>query len=392
MMIRVQLLLCSLLFFSPNTSAQWITQTSGTKVRLRGVSAVNDKVAWVSGAQGTYARTIDGGQIWQAAVVPGAEALDFRDVEAFDADTAYLLSIGPGESSRIYKTTDGGKHWTLQFRNENSKAFFDALAFWDRNNGLAVSDPVDGRFVIIRTTDGGRTWRQINPVGMPPALEGEGAFAASGTCLIVQGKNNAWFVTGGAGRARVFRSTDGGQTWQVAETPIRTGNASSGIFSVAFRDAHNGIAVGGDYRQETEAVDNLAVTNDGGRRWSLVRDSGLAGFRSAITWLTASTLLAVGPSGADYSANGGNNWRSSGTVGYHAFSLARNGKTGWAAGEDGRVAKFTSGTTGKVPGVVIDYSPAETKQYLGSPSIARLLNGEYVVSPDLCGPGLKRPQ
>lgn len=329
---------------------QWMTQSSGTTARFRGVSAVSDKVAWASGAKGTYARTTDGGKTWQAATVPGAEMLDFRDVEAFDADTAYLLSIGEGENSRIYKTTDGGKNWTLQFINKNPKAFFDAMAFRDRRNGIAVSDQVEGRFVIIRTTDGGATWQQIPPENLPPALPGEGAFAASGTCLVVQGRNNVWFGTGGAAKARVFRSSDGGMTWQVAETPILSRNASSGIFSLAFRDARHGIAIGGDYRQEKEAVDNLAVTSDGGRTWTLVKNSGLSGFRSAVAWVPgkSSTLVAVGPAGTDYSINDGASWVNMGTTGFHAFSLARSG-AGWAVGEAGRIARFTGLTKSASP-------------------------------------------
>ncbi|MFN0111684.1 MAG: WD40/YVTN/BNR-like repeat-containing protein [Blastocatellia bacterium] len=334
-------LLIGFLVFNVTANAQWQAQSSGTTVRFRGVSAVSDQVAWASGANGTYARTIDGGNTWQAAVVPGAEKLDFRDVEAFSANTAYLLSIGPGEASRIYKTTDGGKNWTLQFTNSNPKAFFDAIAFWDANNGLAVSDPVDGRFVIIRTSDGGKTWNQIAPEGMPTALEGEGAFAASGTCLIALGKNNAWFATGGAKTARVFRSSDNGKTWFVVSTPIKTGNAASGIFSIAFKNARHGIVVGGDYQKEKEAVDHIAVSRDGGRNWVLVKNSGLMAFRSAVIWIGASKLIAVGPSGTDSSLDDGASWKSNSSAGFHTFSFARNGRAGWAVGERGGIAKFS---------------------------------------------------
>lgn len=330
------------LLLSAAANAQWVTQSSGTTVRFRGVSAVSDQIAWASGANGTFARTIDGGKTWQAAIVPGAEKLDFRDIEAFDANTAYLLSIGPGEASRIYKTADGGKNWSLQFTNKNPKAFFDAIAFWDANNGLAVSDPVDGRFVVIRTSDGGKSWNPISPENMPSALEGEGAFAASGTCLIVQGKANVWFATGGAKSARVFRSSDNGKTWLVADTPIKTGNAASGIFSVAFKDSKLGIAVGGDYQKEKEASDHIAVTRDGGRNWMLLKNSGLTAFRSAITWIGGANLIAVGPSGTDSSINDGANWTNLGSTGFHAFSFARKGRSGWAVGEKGSIARFTA--------------------------------------------------
>src|SRR5262245_10983267 len=193
-------LFLSLCFLSCIGAAQtiapkWLTQSSGTTARLRGVSAVSSTVEWASGSDGVYLKTIDGVATWKAATVPGAETFDFRDVEAFDAETAYLLSIGEGERSRIYKTTDGGEHWRLQFTNRNPKAFFDALAFWDADRGVAVSDSVDGRFVIIKTTDGGTNWKEIPPEKLPPALAGEGAFAASGTCVITQGRNNVWIVT-----------------------------------------------------------------------------------------------------------------------------------------------------------------------------------------------------
>lgn len=339
-MTKPFLLLLGLIFFSGTAAAQWQAQSSGTTVRFRGVSAVSDQIAWASGANGTYARTVDGGKTWQASVVPGAEKLDFRDVEAFDANTAYLLSIGPSEASRIYKTTDGGKTWSLQFTNANPKAFFDAIAFWDVNNGLAVSDPVDGRFVIIRTSDGGKTWKQIAPENMPAALEGEGAFAASGTCLIVQGKTNTWFATGGAKTARVFRSSDNGQTWFVASTPIKTGNAASGIFSIAFKNAQFGIIVGGDYQKEKEASDHIAISQDGGRHWTLLKKSGLTAFRSAVTWIGSSELLTVGPAGSDVSTDDGASWKTSGDVGFHAFSFARRGSTGWAVGEKGSIGRF----------------------------------------------------
>src|SRR5262247_4569685 len=148
----------------------WLAHSSGTTARLRGVSAVSATVAWASGSDGVYLKTTDGGGTWRAATVPGAESLDFRDVEAFDADTAYLLSIGEGDRSRIYKTTDGGRNWRLQFTNRNPKAFFDELAFWDADRGVAVSDSVDGRFVIIKTTDGGTSWKEIPPEKLPPAL------------------------------------------------------------------------------------------------------------------------------------------------------------------------------------------------------------------------------
>jgi len=204
MKTTTSLFLCVILLCTAGL-AQWTPQQSGTTARFRGVSAVSRTIAWASGSIGTYARTTDGGATWQPAVVPGASQLDFRDVQAVDANTAYLLSIGPGEASRIFKTTDGGLGWTLQFTNQNPKAFFDAFAFWDARTGIAMSDPVDGRFILIKTTDGGATWKELPRENLPPALEGDGGFAASGTCIAVQGKKNVWFGSGGAATARGLR-------------------------------------------------------------------------------------------------------------------------------------------------------------------------------------------
>ena len=198
----------------------WKQQKSGTEVQLRGISAVSDKVAWASGAKGTVLRTIDGGETWQRMDIVGAENLDFRDIQAFDQNTAYVLSIGEGDKSRIYKTTDGGRVWQRQFTNYNPNAFYDCFAFWDRNHGIALSDSVDGKFPLITTTDG-MSWDPVVVKKMPDALPKEGAFAASGTCVAVFGKNDVWFATGGPA-ARVFHSSDRGVNWIVAGTNTTT--------------------------------------------------------------------------------------------------------------------------------------------------------------------------
>lgn len=322
----------------------WAPQPSPAAARLRGVSAVSAAVAWASGHRGTVLRTVDGGVTWTRVSPPGADALDFRDIEALDAETAYVLAIGAGDDSRILKTTDGGRRWTTQFVNDDPRKFFDAIAFWDAQRGLAVGDPVDGRFTVIRTTDGGATWVPVPAAGMPPALEGDGAFAASGTCLVTHGAAHAWFASGGGARARVYRSTDLGFTWRVSETPVAAGLPSAGIFSLAFADVHTGLAVGGDYRKERETSDNIARTTDGGVTWSSAGMARLRGFRSAVLSVPGSggrTVLAVGPAGTDRSDDGGATWRATGDVGFHAASVARDGAV-WAVGEDGRIAVWRS--------------------------------------------------
>jgi photosystem II stability/assembly factor-like uncharacterized protein len=314
----------------------WTNQPSGVTARLRGVSAVTERVAWASGSGGTVLRTSDGGATWSRLTIPGAEKLDFRDIDAVSEDVAFVLSIGSGESSRIYKTIDAGRTWALQFTNTDPKAFFDAMAFWDPNRGIAFSDSVDGQLVILRTTDGGKTWTRVPAAGLPPALDNEGAFAASGTNVAVMGRDRVWI---GTSTSRVLRSSDGGLTWAAATTPLATGS-SAGIFSIAFRDTDHGIVVGGDYRKESEAIDNAAITSDGGRTWTALK--GLTGFRSVVTYLpSSSTVIALGPQGADLSFDDGKTWQPlTGAPGLHTFSAARRGRAAWGAGENGRIMRL----------------------------------------------------
>jgi photosystem II stability/assembly factor-like uncharacterized protein len=316
--------------------AQWQAQSIDTKADFRGLCVVSPNVAWVSGTKGTYARTIDGGKTWSVATVPAAEKLDFRDVKAFGETTAYLLSAGPGDASRIYKTIDGGKSWTMQFKSADPAAFFDAIAFWDEKNGIALGDPVKGLFQLIVTDDGGANWKPLAAKTLPPALSGEGAFAASGTCLVTHGKTDVWFATGGAKTARVFHSKDRGQNWEASETPIVAGAESAGIFSIAFRDKHHGIIVGGDYRKPNDSGANAATTSDGGKTWTLL-DKQLP-FRSAVAW-AKDRWVAVGTSGTHASLDNGATWTLLDRENYNSVGFTSTGE-GWAVGPKGRIAKF----------------------------------------------------
>ena len=343
--ITAAFVVTSMALASPYARQQWQSQRSGTDARLRGISVVSDKVAWASGARGTVLRTVDGGRVWQALRVPGGEALDFRDVDAISDRVAYVLSIGNGAASRIYKTDDSGQTWTLQFQNADEKAFFDAMAFWDEQRGIAYSDSVDGQFVIMRTIDGGKTWTRIPPASLPPALDNEGAFAASGTNVAVFGAQHVWIGTGAAAQSRVLHSADGGTTWSVAATPLASGSAS-GIFSIAFRDARHGIVVGGDYSKEDAAVDNAAVTSDGGKTWKLA--PGLSGYRSVVAHLGGNrgqqVWLAVGPTGSDISMDDGKTWRQLSSLGFDTIGVAkaagRMAPAVFGAGANGRLGRL----------------------------------------------------
>ena len=316
--------------------AQWVKQSVNTDASFRGLSVVSQKVIWASGTAGTVIKTNDGGNAWAVMTVPGAEKLDFRDIEAFDSKTAYILSIGNGESSRIYKTTDGGDTWNLQFTNKNEKAFFDAIACWDRKNCIAMSDPVDGKYVLIETSDGGTNWKQIVSRDLPVAKNGEAAFAASGTCLYIGISGDAYLVSGG-NDARVFRSDDRGLTWIVADTPIIRGSAGSGIFSIAFLNKLDGTIVGGNYEKPNDTASTLAFTRDGGKSW--YPSTGLTGYRSAVAYIDDRTLISVGTSGTDLSPDRGATWTRIGSENLNAVA-AKGKKAVWAVGPKGMVAKL----------------------------------------------------
>jgi photosystem II stability/assembly factor-like uncharacterized protein len=336
--MKFLLVLASALLIGGVTVPHWTLQSSGVTTRLRGVSAVTERVAWASGAGGTVLRTTDGGANWNKLTVT-SDPLDFRDIDAIDALTAYVLSIGNGQASRIYKTTDGGVSWKLQFQNDDVKAFFDAMSFWDADHGIVIGDSIDGAFCILRTDNGGRLWQRVPASVLPPALENEGAFAASGTNIAVVGKAHAWIGTGAGGRARVLRTQDRGRTWKISDTPLIAG-PSAGIFSVAFRDEKHGVIAGGDYTKEKEALNNLAITSDGGATWKLVR--GLSGYRSVVAYVAGSQkIIAVGPSGADQSNDDGKTWIPFDGPGFDTLSLVRGKTMGWAAGQAGRIGKLT---------------------------------------------------
>ena len=281
-------------------------------------------------------RTTNGGATWQQVGPPGTQTLQFRDIEAFDADHAVIMSVGDNPTDfRIYVTSNGGQTWALTFVNQEPTAFYDCMTFFDSRRGLALSDPPDGiHFRVIATDDGGLTWH-VTGAQMPQALPGEFAFAASGQCITSDHGRRAWFGTGGAAEARVFRSDDGGASWTVASTPIASG-PTAGIFALAFRGQQHGLAVGGDFLAETNSPDNFARTSDGGASWSLL-PAAPAEYRSGATWLDGHTVLSVGPSGSDVSTDSGVTWERFDDGSLDTVDCASPNAC-WAAGANGRVA------------------------------------------------------
>lgn len=316
----------------------WRVEASGVTNELRGLSVVSATVAWASGAKGTVLRTTDGAS-WQAIQVADADKLDFRDIHAIDATSALVMSAGPGAASRIYRTDDGGTSWRLLATNQFAEGFWDAMAFWDADNGILFGDPVKGRFQTYLTADGGATWRQLESKGLD-ALESEGAFAASGTCLSVAGTRDAWIVTGGAQSSRVFHSSDRGASWQATALPIPAGAAARGAFSVGFLNPRLGIAVGGDYREPALAGINGARSEDGGKSWTPAQILP-AGYMSVVMPVagTPASFVAAGLAGSGYSLDGGKSWTLLDRTPMNAVGFA-SPAVGWAIGPKGLLMKY----------------------------------------------------
>lgn len=323
----------------------WTGQHAETHASLRGLSVVSDDVAWASGTGGTYLWTDDAGVRWHVGTVPGAASLDFRAVHAASLDTAYLMAAGQ-DTARIYRTTDRGAHWTLQYENLERGAFLDAIAFFDSRRALALGDPVGGRFLLMHTDDAGAHWTRIPTDAVPVALEGEAAFAASGTALVACGPRDAWFATGGAAIARVFRTTDEGRSWRVSATPVRAGNAAAGIFSIACSDPRHGIVVGGNYVKPDSAVVVAAETSDGGASWRALPAASAGGYFSGVATLaTGSTrvFIAVGSVGTGISRDGGEHWTRADSLSLNAIAVASPGGPHrvWGVGARGRIVTIT---------------------------------------------------
>jgi photosystem II stability/assembly factor-like uncharacterized protein len=309
-----------------------------TTASFRGLSVVDDRVVWASGTRGTVISTGDGGNTWRVDSIPGAGTMDLRAIHARSAQVAHVAAT----AGRIWRTTDGGRSWSLRYQAADTSMFLDAIAFFDDRHGMALGDPMRGRFVILVTRDGGDTWSEAPEGSRPEAADGEAAFAASGTSLILMHDRFGWLGTGGS-LARVFRTVDAGANWSGAPSAIPPRTGTGGVFSVAFADTLHGVVVGGDYERPDSSRGTAAITTDGGVTWTPATAfprgyrSGVAIRRSAPDRVIA---IAVGTTGSDVSRDGGLSWTPLDGTAFNAVQFAPSG-IAFAVGGRGRVARLS---------------------------------------------------
>ena len=304
--------------------------SSGSKASLRGLSVVNDDVVWVSGSGGSVGRSVDGGVIWKWTTVKGFEKTDFRDIEAFDKNTAIIMGIA--SPAYILKTTDGGDNWKVVYENKDTSMFMDAMEFWNEQSGIVIGDPIGDKIFIARTFDGGETWRGIPAENNPTADKGEAFFASSGTNVRKLNKSEAVFVSGGL-RARLFIRD------KKIELPILQGKESTGSNSIAVKNKKCMIVVGGDFTAKDDTTKNCVITLDGGENFT-EPVVGPHGYRSCVEYLGKKNWISCGLNGVDYSKDEGQNWSWISKDSFHAVRKAKKGKAVYFSGGGGRIGKL----------------------------------------------------
>ncbi len=319
----------------------WTIIQTPVKTSIRGISPLTDNILWASGSQGTWMRTLDGGSTWEHGVVAGMDSVDFRDIEAFDANTAVIMSSG--QPAVVMKTSDGGKSWETVFEGEDQD-FFDGMSFY-KKKGFIIGDVIKGRWTLLQSKDEGSTW--IRSENSPRGKEGSGSFAASGSGIIVD-EGNIWFANGGD-TSFVYQSTDGGIMWSEVSTPILSGSDSRGIFSLVKIDQDILVGVGGDYAQPDLNDKSAIYTKNGGKSWNLADGGMPGGYRSGVAYFPLHHwLVAVGTNGSDFSKDSGITWEKFSEEGFHAVRLDKSQSVLWSSGKDGKIGKLDFGERGEV--------------------------------------------
>jgi len=336
---------------SPSSDAQAPGRSSGsqfiardfarfTRSRLQAISVVSEDVFWVSGLDGYWGKTADGGESWVSGQIPGAESLQLRDIHAFDDGVAFAMSAGAGDESRIYRTDDGGVSWREQWVMPEVDGFLDCFDFWSPKRGLAYGDSIDGQLYLLQSDDG-RTWRRVSPGDLPAAVGKEGGFAASGTCVRVDGDSAAWIGTGAGDRPRVLHTEDGVH-WEAVEVPIVAGDAA-GVMTVALGAEGMVVVLGGDLERRETRTSNVAWSADGGSTWSRSPSPGFLGpiyGADMISLVDGVDLAAAGPAGLDLSIGGLDRWSQMSRSEYWAVAfLGPNSLV--AVGPEGRITRFS---------------------------------------------------
>jgi len=326
-------------FFCTAQSFSLKPLNENTKTSLRGLSVVSDQVIWVSGSNGSVGKTEDGGLTWQWIKPKGYEKLDFRDIEGFDSKHAIIVNAG--SPAYVLKTDDGGATWAEHYKNIDSAIFLDGLGFWDKDKGIIFGDPIRGKMQLLKTTDAGKTWKDISSYLKQSLAEGEAGFAASGTTIKTLPNGKVWIATGGT-VSNIYFSNDYGENWHIFKCPIWQGESTTGPFSIDFFDAQKGVVVGGNYVKDKANDNNVLLTNDGGKTWEKPV-TPVAGFRSAVTYLTKQILLATGTSGTDISTDSGQNWKHISDQSFNAVQKAVKGKRIILTGEKGSIFELITG-------------------------------------------------
>jgi len=325
--IRNLFLLIVFLFCTNAVKAQKIELLQqGKPTSIRGLSVVDDKIAWISGSKGYIAQTTDGGKTWNWQQVKGYEQADFRDIEAFSDKEAIIMSSGT--PALILKTTNGGITWDLKYKNDDKAYFLDAMDFANKKHGFILGDPINNKFLLLETTDGGDSWHPFT--NQPDALPNEAAFAASGTCLRVNNKTLN-VVTGGS-TARLLTFYLKRNKWDALAIAIKYGQASQGAFSIS--DDLKEI-VGGDYSHD-KMRDSVEINVN----QTQVVGQSPTGYQSCVEHIKDSIYLSTGTPGSNITTDGGINWQQIDTISYNVCRKAKKGRLVLLAGDRGKIAIF----------------------------------------------------